>query len=444
VDLKTLKETTGHSWFAYQGPTPNERPASVNPADEVDDEAAPEGVATGATPAEANGAAAGAVPAGGAVSAKRQGLSGVWNRTKSVNFEAVIGATGAGFMQRKIAASMALAHTITLDATLQAVRLQEKGGPINIDFSLTIGATEAVPYDNNGKKLTHRAYWEGDSLVMHRVVVEGNYELVNKRTLDESTDAKQIVCQITFRDLKTGNEVEATSWFAYAGPSTSAAPVPDLTKLPKAAPVEDKKKAAEAAAAAAAAEEVDQDDDEDTDEVAIQKMRMSVMTPSSAASKLFAPAGVPGAANPGAGTRGGGGLGVDKPNFTGTWQRDMGSAPTLSSKFQLTHTIKLDATTFMLREQDCNSRVLEDLTLVIGGAPIEKAYGQKKLRCSCYWEGATLVVQQVNAAEGYELLVRRNLEEDGAQIRLTTTQRSLTTGEESESMSLFMLVGRKL
>jgi hypothetical protein len=125
-------------------------------------------------------------------------------------------------------------------------------------------------------------------------------------------------------------------------------------------------------------------------------------------------------------------------------QRDMGSAPTLSSKFQLTHTIKLDATTFMLREQDCNSRVLEDLTLVIGGAPIEKAYGQKKLRCSCYWEGATLVVQQVNAAEGYELLVRRNLEEDGAQIRLTTTQRSLTTGEESESMSLFMLVGRKL
>jgi hypothetical protein len=40
--------------------------------------------------------------------------------------------------------------------------------------------------------------------------------------------------------------------------------------------------------------------------------------------------------------------------------------------------------------------------------------------------------------------VRRHLEEEGSQIRLTTTQRSLTTGEESESMSIFLLVGRRL
>lgn len=424
-----MKETTAHSWFAYQGPTPNERPASVNPEDEGDD----------APTTEAAGVEVGATPAGGAADAvagavKRKDLSGVWNRTKSVNFEAVIGATGAGFMQRKIAASMALAHTITLDASMQAVRIQEKGGPINIDFTLTIGATEPVPYDNNGKKLAHKAYWDGEALVLHRIVLDGNYELVNKRTLDESTDVKQIVCQITFRDLKNGNEVEATSWFSYAGASPSPAPVPDLSKLPKVA------ERPTPAAAATAEADADLDDDEDTDEVAIQKMRMSVMAPSSAASRLFAPVGgaatVGGAARPGL-------AGGDKPNFTGTWQRDMGSAPTLSSKFMLTHTIKLDATTFMLREQDCNNRVLEDLTLVIGAPAIEKAYGHKKLRCSCYWEGATLVVQQVNAAEGYELFVRRNLEENGSQIRLTTTQRSLTTGEESESMSLFTLVGRK-
>jgi hypothetical protein len=424
VDLKTLKETTAHSWFAYQGPSTNDPPASVNPEDELDDVAAPEAAA-----APAAGAAA-APAAGGA---KRKDLSGVWNRTKSVNFEAVIGATGAGFMQRKIAASMALCHTITLDPTMQAMRMQEKGGPINIDFSLTIGATEPVPYDNNGKKLTHKAYWDGEALVMHRVVLEGNYELVNKRILDESTDVKQLVCTITFRDLKNGNEVEATSWFSYAGSSPSPAPVPDLSKLPKVAVVEDTK----AAAAAAAAAEEDHDDDDDTDEVAIEKMRMSVMVPSSAASKLFAPVGgaVGGAASPDAGRR---------PNFTGTWQRDMGSAPTMSSKFQLTHTIKLDATTFMIREQDCNGRVLEDLTLVIGDGFIDKAVGNKKLRYRCYWEGATLVVQMVNSAESYDLYVRRNLEENGSQIRLTTTQRSLTTGEESESMSIFLLVGRKL
>ena len=43
VDLKTNKETTANVWFAYQGPSPNDRPASVNPADEVDeDDAEPE------------------------------------------------------------------------------------------------------------------------------------------------------------------------------------------------------------------------------------------------------------------------------------------------------------------------------------------------------------------------------------------------------------------
>ncbi len=371
---------------------------------------------------------------GAGAAATRKDLSGVWNRTKSVNFEAVIGATGAGFMQRKIAASMALCHTITLDKNLQAVRLQEKGGPINIDFSLTIGNPNAVPYDNNGKKLTHRAYWEGEALVMHRVVLEGNYELINSRTLDESTDVKQLVCSIKFHDLRSGNEVEATSWFSYAGPSPTPQPVPDLSVLPK---------VAEAPAPVPEKVELDLDDDEDTDEVAVAKMRMSVAVPSSAAARLFQPAGVAtfshspvgGAASP-----------LDRmPNLTGVWHRDMGQAQGLAAKFQLTHTIKQDATTFMLREQDNSGRVLEDLTLVIGGPAIEKLYPQqRRLKCSCYWEGATLVVQQVNAAESFELVMRRNLEEHGQQLRLTVIHRSLTTGEESESMSIFNLAGKKV
>lgn len=428
VDLKTNKETTAHSWFAFQGPSTNECPASANPADEVDDveEATP---ATAAAPA-----AASPVLAAGGV--KRKDLSGVWNRTKSVNFEAVIGATGAGFMQRKIAASMALCHTITMDKNLQAIRMQEKGGPINIDFTLTVGATDTAPYDNNGKKLAHKAYWEGDALVMHRIVLDGNYELVNKRTLDESTDVKQLVCQITFRDLRTGNEVEATSWFSFAGPSPSPLPVPDLTKLPKTA------EAAAPAPEVPKVPEVDIDDDDDTDEVAVQKMRMSVMTPTSAASRLFQPAGISSlyAANPHQNDMDA----ARRPIFSGTWQKDMGSGPALSSKFQLTHIIKLDATTFMLREEDNHGKVLDDLTLVVGGPAIEKTFAShKKMRVRCYWEGATFVVQQVNTAESYELYIRRELEENGSQVRLVTTQRSLTTGEESESMSVFTLVGRK-
>jgi hypothetical protein len=329
-----------------------------------------------------------------------------------------------------------------MDKNLQAIRLQEKGGPINIDFSLTVGNPDAVPYDNNGKKLTHRSYWEGDALVMHRVVLEGNYELINKRTLDESSEPKQLVSNIKFHDLRTGNEVEATSWFTYAGPSPTALPVPNLALLPK---VE------EAPVPAPELKEEDIDDDDDTDEVAVAKMRMSVMAPTSAASKLFQSASVGGAMpytpSPYSASPVGGSASPEasrKPVFTGMWNRDMGHAQGLAAKFQLTHTIKQDATTFMLREQDNNGRVLEDLTLVIGGPAIDKIYPQqKKLKCSCYWEGATLVVQQVNAADSFELFLRRNLEENGQQIRLTVTQRSLTTGEESESMSIFTLAAKK-
>jgi len=215
--------------------------------------------------------------------------------------------------------------------------------------------------------------------------------------------------------------------------------VPDLSLLPK---------VAEAPAPVPEKVEEDLDDDEDTDEVAVAKMRMSVMVPSSAAAKLFQPAGV---ATPYNSSPVGGVGGVASPQqdrrpvFTGVWHRDLGQTQGLASKFQLTHTIKQDATTFMLREQDNSGRVLEDLTLVIGGPAIEKLYPQqKRLRCSCYWEGATLVVQQVNTAESYELVLRRNLEENGQQIRLVVIQRSLTTGEESESMSLFTLAAKKM
>ena len=482
MDLKGGgKETTAHSWFAYTGPSSNEVPPSVNPADELDD--VPAAAATGAGAAAGGAvvpaAGAGAVAAAGGANSKRKDLSGIWNRTKSVNFEAVIGATGAGFMQRKIAASMALTHTITMDKAFTAVRLQEKGGPINIDFTLTVGATEAAPYDNNGKKLTHKVYWDEDALVMHRVVLEGNYELVNKRVLDESTDVKQLVCSIMYRDLRSGNEVEATSWFTYLGPSTMPLPVPDLSKLPKAVEAPSPAAAAEAAAAKkaeAAKAELDLDDEEDDDDVAVAKMRMSVAVASPAAARLAGGGVGGGAYRPGGGAVGGMGTGgggghshavggmstspygsssavggsmqpygdsARRPVFTGTWQRDVGQG--VSAKFQLTHTIRLEGNSFVLKEQDSQGKILEELMLTVGADYILKKYPpRKQLQCRCYWEGATIVVQQINTQESYELFVRRNVEENGQQIRLTTTQRSLTTGEESESMSIFTLIAKKM
>jgi len=44
-----------------------------------------------------------------------------------------------GFLQRKLAVSVSMQHTITMDPTLSAVRIQEKAGPMDTDYSLVIG-----------------------------------------------------------------------------------------------------------------------------------------------------------------------------------------------------------------------------------------------------------------------------------------------------------------
>ena len=67
-------------------------------------------------------------------------FSGVWKREKCVNVDGYVGAQGAGYMQRKLAASVSMTHTITTDAELRAVRIQEKAGPIDTDYTLVIGA----------------------------------------------------------------------------------------------------------------------------------------------------------------------------------------------------------------------------------------------------------------------------------------------------------------
>lgn len=69
-------------------------------------------------------------------------LSGVWKRTKCVNYENFVGAQGAGYVQRKLAASVAMVHTITMDSALTVFRLQERGGPIDSDISYPIDNSE--------------------------------------------------------------------------------------------------------------------------------------------------------------------------------------------------------------------------------------------------------------------------------------------------------------
>ena len=95
-------------------------------------------------------------------STNRVDFSGVWKREKCVNVDSyvgnehattssveikpsdlkktlsMLGAQGAGFLQRKLAASIAMTHTITMDPSFSVVRIQEKAGPIDTDYTLQV------------------------------------------------------------------------------------------------------------------------------------------------------------------------------------------------------------------------------------------------------------------------------------------------------------------
>jgi hypothetical protein len=72
-------------------------------------------------------------------------FSGVWSRFKSHNMDQYAGALGAGYMQRKLAGSIGMEHTITMNPpALTAFRLQEVGGPLKTDTLYTVNATEPV------------------------------------------------------------------------------------------------------------------------------------------------------------------------------------------------------------------------------------------------------------------------------------------------------------
>jgi hypothetical protein len=52
-------------------------------------------------------------------------FSGLWKRVKATNFEDIVGAQGASYVQRKLAASLTVMHTITMNPpTLDMLRLQ--------------------------------------------------------------------------------------------------------------------------------------------------------------------------------------------------------------------------------------------------------------------------------------------------------------------------------
>eukprot|EP01038_Epipyxis_sp_PR26KG_P007180 gene7180-9790_t len=164
---------------------------------------------------------------------KKKNFSGTWQRTRTLNFEAFLGAITngkVGYLQRKVAANMALTHTITVDKQFKAVRIQENGGTIDIDTSMTIGA-DYQDYIIMKKESKQRAFWGGNdnqSLIVRRIVVENGYEMFLTRSIDPS-DEDQLILQSAVVDQSTGTRTEATAWFKRSGPSESQIPSPDMS-----------------------------------------------------------------------------------------------------------------------------------------------------------------------------------------------------------------------
>jgi hypothetical protein len=91
-------------------------------------------------------------------------------------------------VQRKLAASMAMVHTITMNSDLTVMRLEEVGGPLNSDITYTL---DVAPMDTKIMKRCFKdtATWvEGanpPSLKIVRTHEDNDFSLVHTRYIEE-------------------------------------------------------------------------------------------------------------------------------------------------------------------------------------------------------------------------------------------------------------------
>jgi hypothetical protein len=211
------------SYFDLQGPSPNPLPASVH-LESSSETVAGEG-GEGGDEKETKEAPL-------TVSPDRRDLSGVWIRTRTHNVDSYVGAQGAGFVQRKLAVSVAMTHTITMNPPdLTAFRLQEKGGPLDSDITYTV---DTMPMATQIMKRNFKdtVQWiPGSSpptLMVTRVHEDNDFTLVHKRYIDEDDASGEptLVLVAKHVDHATGTETVGTSWYKYSGPSPNPPPQP--------------------------------------------------------------------------------------------------------------------------------------------------------------------------------------------------------------------------
>jgi hypothetical protein len=97
-------------------------------------------------------------------------------------------AQGAGYVQRKLASSIAMVHTITMDAERSMFRLQEKGGPVETDNLYPTDGSEQATVTLKAQFLDS-ARWDGARLLLRKVrLPERNYELVVHREFEKEKE----------------------------------------------------------------------------------------------------------------------------------------------------------------------------------------------------------------------------------------------------------------
>jgi hypothetical protein len=113
-------------------------------------------------------------------------FSGVWKRVKLENYENFLAVQGASYVQRKLACSITMVHTVTMDDALTVFRLQEKGGPIDTDKLYVIGGPELATSTAKTTFLD-KVSWHGNKLMMRKLrTPEENYELIVLRWLENN------------------------------------------------------------------------------------------------------------------------------------------------------------------------------------------------------------------------------------------------------------------
>ena len=457
--LKTDKRVVALTTFEYVGPSPNAPPPSLPP---------PTAASTAETTAPSTAESLSPSPPA-QVPLSLPALSGVWQRTRTHNFEAFAGAGGAGFVQRKMAATMSLTHTIAMDAHggVRACRLLEKGGPIDTDCTFTLGA-DFVDFNFNGKPFKQRMYWAPGETDGERVLVlqrrprgDDKVEFLFTRSLDPEAppDKPQIVLRSVHRDLVTHKETAATSWFSKVSECSLSPPEPDPTQSLDTATVP-------IGSSNAVAAVVDEDDENDDDEVAISRMhtrteeRRSEMqsrllgrtnthnldiTPrftSVALGKTQTSAASPNASDQLA----------KALHFHGLWtliahQHTSTDAPV--HRLMVSGSGERDKAgvvlgTVKVIESNAKGKIFRDYSLPLCGAVAlsDKGWaampvrdGEKRCRGRCYLDGEALVVQ-VQEEGVSETIYRRELENNGKLLKLIVEERNKDGGAVTKSVTL--------